>query len=81
MMPAIHTPENAHIEAPVLESGRPQAQGVRPGFWCSLAQGIMKYVPPTPRRQHAPSCHPFEAPMDRLVQESPSLSLLALAIL
>lgn len=81
MMPVIDTPNNAHVEAPLLANERPQGPGARPGFWRSLTHGIMTYLPATPRLQHAPACRPFEAPMDRLVQESPSLSLLALAML
>ena len=84
MLPVIDTRNDDHVEAHTLESERPQARGARPGFWCSLAHGIATYLTPTPYARHAPSsspCRPFEAPMDRLVQEYTSLSLLALAIL
>jgi len=84
MPPVIDTPNDVQVDAHTLESERPQARGARPGFWRSLAHGITTYLTPTPRERHAPvcsTCRPFEAPMDRLVQESPSLSLLALAII
>ena len=84
MPPVIDTPNDDHIDAHILQSEQPQARGARPGFWRSLAHGITTYLTPTPRERHAPvcsTCRPFEAPMDRLVQESPSLSLLALAII
>jgi len=84
MPPVIDTTNDDQVEAYTFERERPQARGARPGFWRSLAQGITTYLTPTPRERHTPSCstyHPFEAPMDRLVQESSSLSLLALAII
>ena len=84
MPPVIETPKDDHVDTHTLESEWPQAQGARPGFWRSLAHGIVTYLTPTPHARHAPSsstCRPFEAPMDRLVQESASLSLLALAII
>lgn len=84
MIPVIDSPNDAHVEAPLLTRARPQARGARPGFWRSLARGIPSSLTPTLRMQHAPAgrpCRPFEPPMDRFVQEYPSLSLLALAIL
>ena len=84
MPPVIDTPNDDHVDADTLESKRPQARGARPGFWRSLAHGIITSLTPTPRERHTPvcsTCRPFEAPMDRLVQESSSLSLLALAII
>jgi len=84
MLPVIDTPNDDHSDAQTLQSERPQAQGARPGFWRSLAHGITTSLTPTPREPHAPvgrTCRPFEPPMDRLVQESSSLSLLALAII
>src|SRR6266567_1702740 len=78
MLPVIDTPNEDQVEAHTLDRERPQARGARLGFWRSLAHGITTYLTPTPRERHAPSCstcHPFEAPMDRLVQESSSLSL------
>ena len=81
MPPVIDTPNDNLVDAPTLQSERPQAQGARPGFWRSLAHGITTSLTPTPRERHAPVCRPFELPMDRLVQESSSLSLLALAII
>ena len=84
MPPVIDTPNDDHIDAHILQSEQPQARGARPGFWRSLAHGITTALIPTPRERHAPVCRtyrPFELPMDRLVQESSSLSLLALAII
>jgi hypothetical protein len=84
MPPVIDTPNYDHVEAHTLESERPQARGARPGFWRSLAHGITTYLTPTPREWPMPLCsvrRPFETPMDRLVRESSSLSLLALAII
>ena len=63
---------------------RPTAHRVRPGFWRTLARGIITYLTPTPCERHAPSCcvsHPFETPMDRLVREHPSIAVYALAII
>ena len=83
-MPVMDTSHDDSVEAPTLARERPQARGTRPGVWRTLAHGITLYLTPTPRTQHAHSrrpCQPFEAPMDRLVQEHVSLSLLALAIL
>jgi hypothetical protein len=80
MPPVIDSLNDDHVEAHTLDRERPQGRGAPPGFWCSLAHGIATYPTPTPPARHAPSYRPFEAPMDRLVQESASLSLLALAI-
>ena len=84
MPPVIDTPNYDHVEAHTLESERPQARGARPGFWRSLAHGITMSLTPMPREWPVPLCsvrRPFETPMDRLVRESSSLSLLALAII
>ena len=81
MPPVIDTPNDDQVDAHTLESERPQAREAPPGFWRSLAHGITTSLTPTPRERHAPVCRPFEPPMDRLVQESSSLSLLALAII
>jgi hypothetical protein len=84
MPPVIDLPNYDHVEAHTLERARPQARGARPGFWHSLAHGITTYLTPTPRARHAPSGstrRPFEPPIDRLVQEYPSLSILALAMI
>jgi hypothetical protein len=84
MPPVIDTPNDDHIEAHTLERERPQARRARPRFWRSLTHGITTYLTPMPRERHAPACspcRPFETPMDRLVQEYSSLSLLALAII
>ena len=85
MPPVIDTTNYDQVEVHTLESERPQARGARPGFWRSLAHGITTYLTPTPPREWPmPFCsarRPFETPMDRLVRESSSLSLLALAII
>ena len=84
MPPAIDTPNDDHVEAHTLARERPQARGAHPGFWRSLAHGITTSLTPTPPVRHAPSgstCRPFETPIDRIVQDYPSLSLLALAII
>ena len=80
MQPVIDSPNNVSIDAPPLESARPQSWGARPRVWRALLHGITTYLTPTSRAQHAPVCPLFEFPMDRLVQEHASLSLLALAI-
>ena len=84
MPPVIDTPNDDHVDAYTLESKRPQARGARPGCWRSLVHRLTTSLTPAPHARHAPACRPcrpFETPMDRLVQESPSLSLLALAII
>jgi hypothetical protein len=84
MPPVIDTPNYDHVAAPTLDREWPQARRARLGFWRFLVQGITAYLTATPRAWHAPSgstyC-PFEPPMDRLVREYPSLSILALAII
>ena len=80
MPPVIDIPNNVPIDAPPLESARPQSWGARPRVWHSLLHGITASLTPTSRAQHAPACPLFESPMDRLVQEHASLSLLALDI-
>ena len=63
---------------------RPLARPARPSFWRTLAHRISTYLTPTPRERRAPVCHvsrPFEAPMDRLVREHPSLATYVLAII
>jgi hypothetical protein len=81
MPSVIDTPNDDQVDAHTLQSERPRTRGARPGFWRSLAHGITTSLTPTPRERHTPSCRPFEAPMDRLVREDSSLSLLALAII
>ena len=66
----------AGIETPILA----RAHGAQPGFWHRLAA----YLTPLLRAQHVPASHTHrlcESPIDRLVRESPSLSVSALAIL
>ena len=63
---------------------RPQPRGARPGFWRTLAHKITRFLAPMPRPQHVPSCsarRPFDATMDRLAREYPSLSVYALALI
>jgi hypothetical protein len=65
-------------------SAWPQPRRARPGFWRPLAHTITTYLKPTPYEPHAPLSRahcPFEAPMDRLVREHPSLSVYALALI
>jgi hypothetical protein len=84
MPPVIDTPNDDHVDAPTRARERLQARGARPGFWRSLAHGITTSLTPTPHARPAPSCstgRSFETPMDRLVREYSSLSLLALAII
>ena len=79
--------ETAYVETydlTIETIARPEPRGVRPGFWRTLVHGITTYLTPTPRERHAPVCsvrRPFEAPMDRLVREHPSLATYALAII
>jgi hypothetical protein len=86
-MPAVietHELDIEHVETYDLSIERPQPRRARPGFWRSLVHKITTHLSPTPREQHAPSCsapRPFEAPMDRLVREYPSLAVYALALI
>ncbi len=86
-MPAVietHERDFEHVETSDLSIERPQPRRARPGFWRSLVHKITTHLSPTPREQHTPLCsapHPFEAPMDRLVREYPSLSVYALALI
>lgn len=88
MSTVLDTPERiAHIEPsaiPDLHIEKPRARRARPGFWRTLAHGMTRHLTRTPRLKQTPSysAHgPFEAPMDRLVREHPSLAPLALAII
>ena len=75
--------EIEHVETRDLTIERPQTRRARPGFWRPLVHGISTYLTPTPCERHAPACsvhRAFEAPMDRLVREYPSISVYALAI-
>ena len=59
---------------------RPQIRRTRPGFWRTLAHTIAGYFTPTPRQQHASSCHayrPFETPADQLARQYPTLFIRA----
>ena len=84
MPPVIDTRNNAHVDAHTRAHQQPQARGSSLGFWRSLAHALTTYLTPIPRARHAPlrrTSRPFELPMDRLVQEDVSLSVLALAII
>jgi hypothetical protein len=73
-----------YVETHELTIERPRSHRARPGFWRTLVHGITKHLTRTPHVRQTPSCstrHPFKAPMDRLIREHPSLSLLALAII
>ena len=85
MSTVIDTPELEieHVDAYDLTIEVPQTRRARPGFWRSLVQGTATYLTPTPPERQAPSCsarRPGETPLDRLVQEHPSLSVYVLAI-
>jgi len=74
----------AYVETPAILEERPPARRARPGFWRTLAHGIARRLTYLPHKRQAPSCsprRPFETPMDQFVQEYPSISLLALAII
>jgi len=85
-MPAIidtHELKLEHVETHDLTIETPQTRRARPGFWRSLMQRITMYLTATPRERQAPACsvpRPFEAPMDQLIREHPSLSVYALAL-
>ena len=81
----IDTPEleMEHVETYDLTIETPQTRRARPGFWRSLAHGIVTYLTPTPRKWQAPSGsapRPGETALDRLVREHSSLSVYVLAI-
>jgi hypothetical protein len=87
-MPAVietHELEIEYVETYDLSiEERPPARQTRPGFWRTLAHGILKHLTPMPYERHAPSCsahRPFETPMDRFAREYPSLSIYALSLL
>jgi len=74
--------ETHDLTIETIERRKPRR--TRPGFWRTLAHKITQYVTPTRRERHAHVCpvsRPFEAPMDRLVREYPSLAPYALAII
>jgi hypothetical protein len=84
MPPVRDTRNDDHVEAHTRENQQAQARRARLGFWRSLARGITTHLTPTPRERHAPlrsMSRPFELPMDRLIQEDASLSVLALSII
>ena len=74
--------ETHDLTIEILE--RPQPHQAPPRFWRTLAHKITTHLTPTQRERHAPLCsapRPFEAPMDRLVREHPSLAVYALALI
>ena len=73
-----------YVETHDLHIEKPRVGRAHPGFWRTLAHGITKHLTHTPRARQAPSCsrpRPCEAPMDRVAQEYPWISILALAII
>lgn len=90
-MPAvIDTPERIDleqiddVEPYALTRERPLARLARPGFWRILAHRITTFLTLRSHARHTHVCRgsrPFEAPMDRLLRENPSLSMYALAII
>ena len=84
MPPVRDTRNDDHVEAHTRENQQALTWRSRPGFWRSLARGITTHLTLTPRERHAPlrsMSRPFELPMDRLIQEDASLSVLALSII
>ena len=81
MTPVIDPSNHAQSEVQALENEQPQSRGGRSGLWHALAYGITSSLTPMPRTRHPNACRPLTPPIDRFVQESPSLSLFALAIL
>lgn len=62
---------------------QPQPRGTRPGFWRTLIHGLTQHLT-TPCASQAPTYsapRPFEAPIDRLMREHPSLAPLVLSII
>jgi hypothetical protein len=62
---------------------RPATRKAKASIWRTLVSRLTAYLSPTPSKQHTPSSlvpRPFEAPMDRIAREYPSLSAHALAI-
>jgi hypothetical protein len=90
-MPAvIDTPERIDleqiddVEPYALTRERPLARLARPGFWRILAHRITSLLTPRSHARRTPVCHvsrPFEAPIDRVIREHPSLSIYAFAII
>ena len=73
-----------HVETDNLPIEQSSAHSARPGFWRTLAHGVVTYLTHTGCERHTPSyrgTHSFETPMDRLVREYPSLSVYALAVI
>ena len=73
-----------HIETYELPIQKPRAHRARVGFWRLPVHWMTRHLTDAPHASQAPSCrtpHPFETPMDRLIREHPSVSLIALAIL
>jgi hypothetical protein len=63
---------------------QPQPRRARPGFWRTLVHGLTQHLTPTSCASQASTYsgpRPFEAPIDRLLREYPSLAPLVLCIL
>jgi hypothetical protein len=72
------------VEPCALTIEQPRTRLVRPGFWRLLARKLTASLTPCSYARHTPICHgnrPFEAPMDRLIRENPSLSVYALSMI
>lgn len=72
-----------YITTPAAPSEQPGAHGARKGFWRTLAYRLVGAATPASRACQMAAGggqHPFEAPMDRLVREHPSLSLHLMAM-
>ena len=89
MLSVLDAPEHSEdvethtLTAHELTIEQAQPRRARPGFWRTLAHGITTHRIHRPRARHVPACsasRPFEAPMDRLVREHPSLAPLVLSI-
>jgi hypothetical protein len=85
----IDTPERIdlaqidEVEPCALTIEQPRTRLARPGFWRMLAHRITMFLTPRSHARHTPACHvhrPFEAPIDRLIRENPSLSVYTLSI-
>ena len=75
--------ETHTLTAHELTIEQAQPRRARPGFWRTLAHGIPTHLTHRPCERHVPArsaYRPYEAPMDRLVREHPSLAPLVLSI-
>jgi len=71
---------STHVETPTILLEQPQAHRTRLGFWRTLIHRITTHN--TLHEKQVALCtarRPFEAPIDQLVREHPSLSVCVLA--